>query len=206
MANAKFFNLITLDKVKEAFKKYNYSFFENGDYNLNIFSIRNTEDKDSNNFNDVLCVCYKVKDKWILDKFDCTTDPGYTSRESPVNNKGCAILVPGQYRGCWHVGLHHGKYKALVQYKPVKVYRDNNKDKKLDFDEKSIETGMFGINIHRATANKGGKSINVDNWSAGCTVIASKDDFDKFMKLVDEASKRYGDVFSYTLFKEDQVL
>ena len=65
---------------------------------------------------------------------------------------------------------------------------------------------MFGINIHRATANKGGKSINVDNCSAGCTAIASKDDFDKFMKLVDEASKRYGDVFSYTLFKEDQVL
>ena len=130
MANAKFFNLITLDKVKEAFKKCNYSFFENGDYNLNIFSIRNTEDKDSNNFNDVLCVCYKVKDKWFLEKFDCTTDPGYTSRESPVNNKGCAILVPGQYRGCWHVGLHHGKYKALVQYKPVRVYRDNNRDKK----------------------------------------------------------------------------
>ena len=52
MANAKFFNLITLDKVKEAFKKCNYSFFENGDYNLNIFSIRNTEDRDSNKFND----------------------------------------------------------------------------------------------------------------------------------------------------------
>ena len=33
MANAKFFNLITLDKVNEAFKKCNYSFFENGDYN-----------------------------------------------------------------------------------------------------------------------------------------------------------------------------
>ena len=206
MANAKFFNLITLDKVVAAYKKCNYAFFENGDYNLNIFSVRNITDRDSNKFNDVLCVCYKVGNEWILKKYDCTTDPGLTYRKAPCNKNGTAILVPGQYRGCWHIGLHQGKYRALVQYKPVKVYRDNNKDSKLDFDEKTIETGMFGINIHRATANKGGKSSEVWNWSAGCTVIASHDDFNEFMKLVDEASKRYGDVFTYTLFREDQIV
>ena len=46
------------------------------------------------------------------------------------NVKGTAILVPGQYRGAYKIGFHKGKYKALVQAKPVKLYIDNDKDNK----------------------------------------------------------------------------
>lgn len=47
----------------------------------------------------------------------------------------------------------------------VEIYRDGNKDRKLD---KNIKTkGFYGINFHRA-----GLGSFVDNWSAGCQVVA----------------------------------
>ena len=104
--------------------------------------------------------------------FAATTDPGITSMTKPVSYKGCAILVPGQYRSAWKLGYHKGKYEAIVQYKPVKVYRDNNKDAVYDFNPKTVEEGTFGINIHKA----GKHSTQVDNWSAGCQVLANKED------------------------------
>ena len=47
--------------------------------------------------------------------------------------------------------LHRGKYLALCQRKPVSVYRDNDKDKRYDLKDKTIDTGLFGINIHKSS-------------------------------------------------------
>ena len=66
---------------------------------------------------------------WNRKIYPITTDPGFKSRTNPMNNSGCAILAPNQYRGCWTFGYHKGRYEALVQTKPVKVYRDNNKER-----------------------------------------------------------------------------
>ena len=84
--------------------------------------------------------------------------------ENIMREEGVAILKPGQYRGSHKLRLHQGKYMALGQQKPVKVYRDNNRDANYDLDESKTDTGLFGINIHRATARKGGKSTRVDKW------------------------------------------
>lgn len=202
MANASFFNKITLESVENAFKKNGYKYCTNGDYNLNIFGIRNQDDKDANTFNDVVGVTYKENGKWVLKKYDATTDPGFTGRLSPINSKGVAILVPGQHSGCWQLGLHQGKYRALVQRKPVPVYRDNNRDKKLDFDEKSIDVGMHGINIHRSSAT--GTSVRVDGWSQGCSVLANYLNFQEFISICDKSAKIYGNSFTYTLFTQSQ--
>lgn len=67
-----------------------------------------------------------------------------------MNPKGTAILAPGQYQSSHKIGLHRGKYKALVQHRPVTVYRDNNKDSKYDLEPTKKDTGIFGINIHKA--------------------------------------------------------
>lgn len=49
----------------------------------------------------------------------------------------------------------------------IEIYRDGNKDRKLD---KAIKTkGWYGINFHRA-----GLGSFVDTWSAGCQVVADK--------------------------------
>ena len=47
----------------------------------------------------------------------------------------------------------------ILQVKEMKVYRDNNKNQILDYNEATIEEGIFGINIHRT--NPLGFSKNV---------------------------------------------
>lgn len=190
-------------KFDEILVNKGYVYFSNGKYNLNIIGVRRNGDKVTNKFDDFIVVefidIYGIKTRKV---YSATTDPGLTSVLEPVSTKGCAILVPGQYRSCFKLGYHKGKYEAIVQYKPVKVYRDNNKNQVYDFDSKTIENGMFGINIHKA----GEKSTIVNGWSAGCQVFARKVDFDDFMKLVHrQISQGYGKLFTYTLITEEDL-
>lgn len=180
-----------------------YVYFTNGKFNLNIIGIRKNTDVITNQFDDYIVIefidGFGVKTRYV---FPATTRPGIDTMINPTNIKGCAILVPGQYRSCWKLGYHKGKYEALVQYKPVKVYRDNNKDKIYDFDSNTIDEGTFGINIHKA----GNHSTIVGNWSAGCQVFANKEDFDKLMKLAHyQISQGHGKLFTYTLLTEGDL-
>lgn len=136
------------------------------------------------------------------DVFPATTDPGLSSMTKPMSTKGCAILVPGQYRSSWMIGYHKGKYEALVQCKPLKVYRDNDKDNVYDLNPKTIEEGNFGINIHKA----GDDSTIVNGWSAGCQVLKRKVNFDKLMKLAHyQFSQGMGARYTYTLINEEDL-
>ena len=197
-----------LEKIKSAdFSKIlvnkGYAYFTKGKYNLNIIGVRRADTKVTNQFDDYIVVeyidMYGIKTREV---FAATTDPGLSSITNPISSKGCAILAPGQYRSCWKLGYHKGKYEAIVQYKPVKVYRDNNKDKVYDFDSKTIEEGIFGINIHKA----GDNSTIVNGWSAGCQVLARRKDFDKLMKLAHyQISQGHGKLFTYTLINEEDL-
>ena len=128
-------------------------------------------------------------------------DPGYYWREHLMNPDGTGILVRGYYRGGWRIGMHKGQYRALVQNKPVKLYRDKNRDLVLDRDPSTIQEGMFGVNIHKAGAN----STQVDKWSAACSVIQSLDQWNDFMKWIDKSAAKYGPVFSRAAFDESDV-
>lgn len=119
-----------------------------------------------------------------------------------MNSAGTAILMPGQYRGSHKLGLHRGKYEALVQKHPVRVYRDSNKDNKYDMNPAKAQTGLFGINIHKAGQN----STWVDNWSAGCQVFKKSNDFADFISIVKKAIKIHGNSFTYTLFDNNCTL
>ena len=123
--------------------------------------------------------------------------------ENLFNKDGVAILVPGQYRGSHTIGLHQGKYKALKQQKPVKVYRDKNKDGNYDMLEENIKEGIYGINIHRASAT--GTSSQIDKWSAGCQVIANNQNFDRLMELAHKAKDIWGNSFTYTLIESEDL-
>ena len=122
-----------------------------------------------------------------------------------MNEKGVAILKPGQYRGSHKLRLHAGKYLALGQQKPVKVYRDNNRDDKYDLLEENVHEGIYGINIHRATSRAGGKSTQVDKWSAGCQVIADNDDWHEFLDICQIAREKWGNSFTYTLIDSSDI-
>ena len=126
--------------------------------------------------------------------------------DKPWLEKGTAILKPGQYRGSHKIRLHGGKYTALGQKKDVTVYRDRDKDGKYDLNESTCDTGLFGINIHRATSKAGRKSTNVDKWSAGCQVIAANDEWHEFLGICQEARAVHGNSFSYTLIESKDII
>ena len=83
---------------------------------------------------------------------------------------GTAIACEQQVL-CSHRFVTSGNWKSLwlnapyfMQTGAIEIYRDGNKDRKID---KNVKTkGWYGINFHR-----GGWLANVDGWSAGCLVV-----------------------------------
>ncbi len=162
----------TRKQIETAVKSKNYKWFTSSNYDVNIVGVRNAETcgKVTNKFDDCITISYKDEEgKWNFHCFDATTDPGsHYTEDQLLNEDGVAILKEDQYRGSHMIGLHQGKYEALRQKKPLKVYRDGNQDDFYDLIEENVHEGIYGINIHRATSRENGKSIQVDKWSAGC--------------------------------------
>ena len=179
-------------------KKGHKVFKDPSGHDLNIIGIR-TADTAANRFNDYLCVFYLFDGHWNFFAFPATTDPGTFYRENPINVKGTAILKPGQYRGMWKIGRHKG-YKALQQNKPATVYRDADRDKNIDVEDQEEQTGMFGINCHRANSAKA--STQVDKWSAGCQVFQDPDHYNFLLNLCQRGADKFGNSFTYTLLIE----
>ena len=202
----------TREQIQTTVEGKGYKYFHdnsNKNYDVNIIGIRNSDTKGrvTNAFDDILTISYKIDEEWHYHEYKCTTDPGTAYMEDPIlENTGTAILKPGQYRGSHKIRLHGGKYLALGQQRDVTVYRDNNRDDKYDLDESNTTTGLFGINIHRATARKGGTSTRVDKWSAGCQVIAKNSDFKLLMEIVHKAKDVWGNSFSYTLLESKDLV
>jgi hypothetical protein len=188
-----------MNPILTKLKELGYVYFE-GKWDLNIVGIRSNSTK-SDSFDDrILVICKNDADEWQEWSWSATTDPGLYWLRNPMNVAGTGILKEGQWRGCWKLGLHKGK-KALVQIKPVTVYRDKNKDAVIDF-AKGESSGIFGINVHRA----GLRSTKVDKWSAGCQVFANDSNFEEFLFLCKkQVDHGHGDVFSYTLLKESEI-
>lgn len=189
-------------RIQAAILRKGYVLFQNAKgYDLNLFGIR-TNNVEENTFNDIVGVMYFFDGRWSTFLFPATTDPGLYYLSNPMNVDGTAILKPGQYRGAYQIGLHKG-YTALVQAAPLPVYRDDDRDGTLDFDETTVQTGMFGINIHRASSSH--PSTQVDKWSAGCQVVQDPLHFDFLMSLAQKAADIYGNSFTYTLLTENDL-
>jgi len=193
----------TREQIEAAVKAKGYAWFDGAkDYDINIVGVRksSTGDTVTNLFDDTLTVSFKVGGVWQFHQYQATTDPGTKGVKEFHNAGGVARLVPGQYRGSHQLGLHQGKYQALRQAKPVKVYRDLNKD--MTYDEKTITEGVYGINIHKA----GLDSTYVENWSEGCQVFKRERDFAQFMEFCRLASGIHGNSFTYTLLESGDFI
>ncbi len=186
-------------EIQTLLNRSNYKIYTRP-FELNIVGVRADSIK-PNAFDDSINVFYKTNDgKWQLHRFPATTDPGTYWLKNMMNSKGTAIVKEGQYIGSHGIGMHRGKYLALTQKRPLTVIRDYNRDAVLDFMNGKQETGIFGINIHHASA--WGTTSNVDKYSAGCQVFANINDFNLFMQLAQRHKQLYENDFTYTLVDE----
>ncbi|MFA5395142.1 MAG: hypothetical protein WC346_03905 [Methanogenium sp.] len=220
-----------IDRILEVCINKDYKLYLNNDldYNLNIIAIRNSNIC-SNRFNDKEYLIWKYKNTLYVKEYNVTTDPGLYYRLNPINKKGTAIVIPGQYPGLWNIGLHKGQYEALIQKKVCGVVRDFNKDSYLDcnppiiydriirhnqgintiydyvLDEDIIftaEYGIFGINNHRSSTSV---STIVDKYSAGCIVHSDYNKYNEFMNICKKSSSLYGNSFTFTLLNDIDLL
>jgi hypothetical protein len=201
--------MYTREQIEKAVKAKGYKWFEddaNKGFDVNIVGIRNNAPsvakKVTNVFDDFITISFKnEKGIWEFYCWNATTDPGKKGVQQFTNKKGVARLVPNQYRTKWTIDKHQGKYDALCQrLGNVTVFRDANKN--LIFEETVTDTGMFGINIHKA----GQDSTWVENWSEGCQVFKRVKDFDEFMKICKKAAKIHGNNFTYTLLETTDIV
>jgi hypothetical protein len=138
---------------------------------------------------------------WII-----TTTPGNFYLQKPLGKAGCAVLVPGQYRGVYRLGFHMSKpdHPALVQQGgKVRAYRDNDRDIIAE-ETKVIEEGFFGINIHRS--NSMGATPRIANWSAGCQVFQRKCDHNELLGICENFRHSSANAYSYTLLRERELV
>jgi len=176
----------TIDELKNEFKKLNYEFPQ-----FHLVGIRSKANK-PNEFDDLIAVINNNEINW----YTCTTNPGTHWLLNLLNPKGAALLKPGQYLNTWQLGLHQGKYQALTQCKNVTVFRDGDKDNIAE-ETKVTQTGMFGINIHRANEKLVSKLI--DRWSAGCQVLNNPQQFNELLTKCKQSGLKQ---FTYTLLNE----
>lgn len=182
----------TIEQLTKTLKGLKFQIFNDG--KLNIVGVR--EDFTlTNNFEDKL---YVWSSTIPLQEFTITTTPGKFWWEQFTRKEGVAILTENQYINSHQLGFHRGKYEALVQVRPVTVYRDDNKNTTLDM--KKTETGLFGINIHRASSKF--ISLFIGEFSAGCQVFSSPKEYNSFIALC-KSTKQIN--FSYTLLNNKLI-
>ena len=195
---------IFIERIRQVFQTKGYSFFDKGDYNLNIIGVRNQSGR-ADYFDDYLCAVYKIDDQWVVDTWAATTEPGTSILQKPIVKGGTAILIPGQYRSVYKIGTHGGKrrYTALCQrLGKVKIWRDDNRDRIPDY-EGEIHEGMYGINIPRQWGPDDREYTG--GVSAGCQVFRSGKEFYQFMELCHISAEMYSNRFTYTLINDTDL-
>jgi hypothetical protein len=110
----------------------------------------------------------------IVDVAPCSTTAGrhYVMNPLTVGGiTGTAVAIENQIvKGC-HKFVTSSNWKTLwlkmpyfQQIKPMKIYRDGNKDNVIN--KGIITEGLYGINLHR-----GGLGSLIERWSAGCQIV-----------------------------------
>ena len=197
----------TYDNFEQIFSDFGYVWSDI----FNIVGIRNTTTAVSNKFNDTLWVFYKDNEsgKKIAESYTATTVPGFWLNNGTTHSyykEGIAIMKPGQYIDAYVIGIHGGKYEAIINRgsSAPSFYRDYNQDSNLDLLDSTLVTNKYvGLNIH--STKEGGGGDNVFNWSEGCQVLKSWDDFQELMTFADSARAKGMKFFTYTLFNDVDI-
>lgn len=191
--------MLTLQNIIKTAKSKGYNLHTEPE-RLNIIGVRTDNPINQNSFDDKIAFFYYDKEGKLHGKVaSATTDPSTHFLNEPISEKGTAILKSGEYINAYSIGLHRGLYPALIQQKPVTVWRDNDRDGFTNIGG-TQETGMYGINIHKASIKNNTAIIDKD--SAGCQVFEHIGDFNEMMRLANISKAKYGNNFTYILIDE----
>lgn len=162
-----------------------------------ILGVQSKEDT-YNHFDDKF---YLFKGRKFVSVVTGTTNAGTTGlmNYSRYNKNGVLIVKTNEwYPGLWRYGLHKGKMPALKQIRPIKYFRDWNKNKKVEELGKE-KSGLKGINFHTVSYQKNLSFIRklIGGWSVGCQVV---NNVGKYYQILDKV-KNQKDI-TYCLIKE----
>jgi hypothetical protein len=178
----------TPEQLRNRFKELKFTW-----YNFHIIGVR-AKQHEPDKFQDNIYVAWGN----TLYCYSATTIPGLHWLQTLMNPAGTAIVVADkQYTDAYKLGLHKGN-PALIQAKPLLVYRDNNRNNKAEEIGTPVTAGPeCRIDIHGA--NKNLRSVLIGSWSAGCQVLNDPVQFTEFISLC----RRTGlGNFTYTLLGE----
>jgi hypothetical protein len=205
--------------LKASVELKGYKFFDNGDYNLNLIFVRNS-DTFTNHFDDDLFVPYRVGGAETVLHIACTTKAGlygHGSATQPLAG-GTKVLVPNQYirshqwipkgKG-WGNGYHFAEGEFFAQKGTLKVWSDGDRDNQIDHVAEQL-IGNIGLNIHkmspRGVVLPSINEYRVDNWSNAC--CGSPEPY--FMELVPIVNKSVevwgSDLFTLTLLEKADLV
>jgi len=175
--------------AKKMFKTHNYVWTEN-----NIISIR-TNDTFTDKFSDFAIVIHKGLCVSVL---KWTTKPGKYWVSNPVTVggiTGTGCMKEGQWMRSHKYEdtskKKWGKAGYFLQYSPIEIYRDGDKDNTLDKNIITKAPTWYGFFLHAM-----GKGFSIWNWSAGCNG-ASLNDWQKYIDPYFED----GDIINYTILE-----
>jgi hypothetical protein len=181
-------------KIKEELLSKQYLWFDNK-VNLIGFRLNKT-------YTDRLSDWFIVATNDDINVCPASTVAGSYYVYNPVSTggiTGTAILAEGQNIDAWQFVTKQDwstlwlKTPYFQQIKPVKIYRDTNKNSIIDEINMPTQIGLFGINLHTA-----GLNYVVYNWSAGCQVNYKP----CWLELLAKYNFKNGDYFSYTLINK----
>lgn len=114
------------------------------------------------------------------------------------NKLGVAVIKTNEWcYDLWQAGLHKGKMKALRQINPIKHYRDNNKNTKIE-EIGQVYYDIIYCNFHTNSYDRLTKLVRwvIGGWSACCQVC---NDPIKYYKILDLVGKQK---VSYCILRE----
>lgn len=180
-----------LDKVKSL---DSYKTIPSGYWILGVQSEEDTFNKFDDKF-------YLFKGEKFVKVFYGTTNAGTTGlmNYDKYNRNGVLVVKTNEwYYGLWRFGYHKGKMPALKQVRPIKYFRDWNKNTKVE-ELGNVREGMRGINFHTVLYQKNLSFWRrlIGGWSVGCQVVNNVGEYYKVLNMI----KHQKDI-TYCLIKE----
>ena len=127
-----------------------------------------TDNKLTNTFDDYVVLMVLNEIELI---FKATTTAGDFYIFNPITSggiTGTAITKPQQQKNTHQFLSSFLGMSYFRQQRPIKIYRDGNKDRNLEIELESF--GMYGIHLHHM-----GLGNLINNWSAGCNGTSKSD-------------------------------